>query len=263
MRWMIIMLLALQLWAVGEDVPSLFAQLGDPLFAYAQRADSLKDDSVVGCDAALYAMRADAVRMAGLAAESGQKSGAKTAYLKQLRSLQEEFDHLMSSLKRELLNSMKKSDTDRFMQIISTQPAVANQNRSLREKVVDFYKANSLQGQSAFLDNIAKQEADMDTIYTGERSTGDGSVYGGANIPSAHMRKQVIVLGTASCPYCIKARSFLREKGIPFRDLNVNTSKEGRRLYKKHHGHGVPLILVGDARIPGFNPYAILQAYGK
>jgi glutaredoxin len=271
------MLTALQLWAGGSELPSLFSKMGDPLFTYAQRVEILNSDPALGHDAAAFAARADAVRTAGLAAEKSPQSGAGSDYLKQLRGLQKMYDLLMVKVKREMLASMTADDTTRLMQLASTEPAVVNEERSLLEKLAAYCEAKGLAGRSPVLDRMVSQKARGEIHYKqGDESVffEEASVPRTAYRPSARTpaetstkkrstQKRVIVLGTPTCPYCKKARKFLRAQGIPFRDLNVNTSAEGQRLYKRYDGHGVPLILIGGTRIRGFNPAGILQAYGR
>jgi glutaredoxin len=181
-----------------------------------------------------------------------------------------------------MLASMKAEDTARLMQLASTEPSVVYEDRSLREKLRAYHEAKGLAGRSHILDRVVSQKTQGEIHY----KQGDESVFYEEDFvqrtehrPSVRTpaktstkkrstqkrsgQKQVVVLGTPTCPYCKKARRFLRAQGIPFRDLNVNTSAEGQRLYKQYNGHGVPLILVGDTRISGFNPAAILQAVGR
>jgi glutaredoxin len=282
MRWLIMMLAALQLWAGGSEFPSLFSKMGDPLFAYALKAKTLNSDPALGQDAATFAARADVVRTAGLAAEKSPQSGAGSDYLKQLRGLQKAYDRLMVKVRREMLASMKAEDTARLMQLASTEPAVVKEDRNLREKLTAYYEAKGLAGRSHIFDRMVSQNAKGEVLY----SQTDASVFYEEDFvqrtayrpplrKSAKTstkkrstqkrsgRKQVILLGTPTCPYCTRARRFLRAQRIPFRDLNVNSSAEGQRLYKKHNGHGVPMILIGDTRIRGFNPAAILRAVGR
>lgn len=277
MRWLIMMLTALQLWAGGSELPSLFSKMGDPLFAYAEGAETLEADPALGNDAVAFAAHAGAVRTAGLAAEKSPDSASGSDYLKQLRGLQKAYDRLIVKVKREMLASMQAEDTARLMQLVSTEPSVVNEDRSLREKLTAYYEAKDLAGRSQILDRMVSQNKKGEILYM----EGDASVLyeedfaqrteyrlsvgkpAKTSTKKRSTRNQVVVLGTPTCPYCTKARKFLRAQGIPFRDLNVNTSAEGQRLYRQYNGHGVPLILVGDTRISGFNPAAILQAYGR
>ncbi len=50
-----------------------------------------------------------------------------------------------------------------------------------------------------------------------------------------------------------KTKTYLSEKGVAFREYDVERSKTGRREYKRLNGKGVPIILVGDQRMDGFD----------
>ncbi|WP_123071313.1 glutaredoxin family protein [Massilia aurea] len=78
-------------------------------------------------------------------------------------------------------------------------------------------------------------------------STGDYSAY----YPDANTR--VVLYGTETCPYCIQARAYLRERAIPFIDRNVDSSDQGRRDFASLGKQAVPVILVGDRLLTGFN----------
>ena len=65
---------------------------------------------------------------------------------------------------------------------------------------------------------------------------------------------RVVMYGTATCPYCARARAYLNERGIAFADYDVQESPAAREAFGKLDGKGVPLILIGERRIEGFNP---------
>ena len=65
---------------------------------------------------------------------------------------------------------------------------------------------------------------------------------------------KVVMYGTATCPYCAKARDYLNQRGIAFADYDVQASPAAKAAFGKLDGKGVPLILIGDRRIEGFSP---------
>jgi glutaredoxin len=58
---------------------------------------------------------------------------------------------------------------------------------------------------------------------------------------------------TTWCGYCKKAKAYLSSRGIPFQELNVETSESARREFDALGGRGVPVILVGDQRMDGYD----------
>lgn len=71
-----------------------------------------------------------------------------------------------------------------------------------------------------------------------------------------HSKKsaRVTVYSTTWCGVCVKAKKWLKANRIKFREYDVETSKKGRRDYKKLKGTGVPIIMVGQQRMNGFSP---------
>ncbi|MFC0349917.1 glutaredoxin family protein [Undibacterium danionis] len=76
----------------------------------------------------------------------------------------------------------------------------------------------------------------------------------------AGTKSQIILYGTAACPYCKEARNYFQNKNIFFIDYDVNTHEKGQKDFEKLDGDIVPLILIGKRKISGFNPNAIDDA---
>jgi len=260
MKWILILLAAVQLWS-AETTPALFAQMGDPLYGYAERMGPLGTKGETGREATAFAVEAGRARRAGFAAEKEGTPAARQAYLRQLRGLQKAYDRLMAAVKREMLTAMAGNKTALLLRVASTEPPVALRDGRLRETIAAYCDANGLRGRSAFLDRVVR-EGKVATRYAEGEAAAPVSGAGGRFKPGAHVHPPVTVLSTSTCPHCIRTKQFLTERHIPFRDLNVNTTKEGRRLYKKYDARGVPMIIVGKTRITGFDPKAILRAYG-
>ncbi len=64
---------------------------------------------------------------------------------------------------------------------------------------------------------------------------------------------KVILYTTQRCGYCKMAKQFLKKNKIKYSSYDVETSKKGKRDFKKLKGKGVPIILVGDQRMTGFS----------
>ncbi|WP_338849457.1 glutaredoxin family protein [Massilia sp. W12] len=75
--------------------------------------------------------------------------------------------------------------------------------------------------------------------------------------------KQIVVYGTQTCPFCAKTREYLAGKKINFADLDVNHDKQAGKRFKEMGGKAVPVILIGNRRIDGFNEKAIEEALQK
>ena len=73
---------------------------------------------------------------------------------------------------------------------------------------------------------------------------------------------KVVMYTTPTCGYCHRAKSYFNQKGIRFTEYDVTKSPKARKQFKALNGRGVPLIVIGDQRISGFNKAAINQALG-
>ena len=74
---------------------------------------------------------------------------------------------------------------------------------------------------------------------------------------------RVIVYSTTWCGVCKKAKRWLRQNNISFREYDVEKSERGRRDYKKMNGRGVPIIKIGKKVFKGFRPSRMTTALRK
>jgi len=65
--------------------------------------------------------------------------------------------------------------------------------------------------------------------------------------------KKVVMYSTSWCGYCRQARQFFARHQIPFTELDIEKDANAKIAYDKLNGRGVPLILIDDARMTGFN----------
>jgi glutaredoxin 3 len=66
--------------------------------------------------------------------------------------------------------------------------------------------------------------------------------------------KRVVIYSTPTCPYCKRAKDYLTRKGIPYREYNVAADRDAaKEMVKKSGQMGVPVILIGDEVLIGFN----------
>jgi glutaredoxin len=72
----------------------------------------------------------------------------------------------------------------------------------------------------------------------------------------------VIMYMTAWCPYCVKARTYLRSLGVNLVEYNIEQDKTKREemLFKSGGSGGVPLTDVEGIIIRGYNPDALKAA---
>ena len=65
--------------------------------------------------------------------------------------------------------------------------------------------------------------------------------------------KTVVLFSTSWCGYCRQAARHFRKNNIPFTEHDIEKSAYAAREYKKLDGRGVPVILIGEKRMNGFD----------
>ncbi len=73
---------------------------------------------------------------------------------------------------------------------------------------------------------------------------------------------KVTVYSSNTCPYCVSAKQYLSENGVEFEEKNVQTNAEARQELMQMGHMGVPVILIDDEEIVGFDKDRIDSALG-
>ena len=77
------------------------------------------------------------------------------------------------------------------------------------------------------------------------------------------MEKKVVIYSTPTCPYCIRAKQFLKDNNINFQDINVAQDEDqAEEMIKKSGQMGVPVLDIAGTIIVGFDKERIKQALG-
>ncbi len=76
---------------------------------------------------------------------------------------------------------------------------------------------------------------------------------------------QVTVYSTAPCPYCTRAKAFLAQRGVDFKEIMIPPSDhEGRqRLVEATGGYTFPQIIIDGRSIGGWHEMAALDRAGE
>lgn len=65
---------------------------------------------------------------------------------------------------------------------------------------------------------------------------------------------RVIVFSTPTCSFCNMAKSYFRQKGVQFRDIDVSRDMAAARDMVRRSGQqGVPVIDIGGKIVVGFD----------
>ncbi|MFJ2364161.1 glutaredoxin family protein [Pseudomonas sp. NPDC087697] len=71
---------------------------------------------------------------------------------------------------------------------------------------------------------------------------------------------RVVLYATDWCGYCKAIRRYLDQKGIPYKEFDIEKDAEARKVYEALGGRGIPMLDVNGTLIRGFEPETILAA---
>ena len=72
------------------------------------------------------------------------------------------------------------------------------------------------------------------------------------------MADKITVYSTPTCPYCVRAKQFLKDSNVAFDDINVAVDHEkAQEMVDKTGQMGVPVIDIDGEIIVGFDKDAI------
>jgi len=76
---------------------------------------------------------------------------------------------------------------------------------------------------------------------------------------------KIVIYTTPFCPYCLRAKRLLAQKGATFEEIDVSGDWEARaKLVQKAGGlTTVPQIWIGDAHVGGSDELHALERAGK
>ena len=185
-----------------------------------------------------------------------EKSSDRTKqkhYLQQLRKLQKQHDVLAILLQKKLANAIREDDYALFSTMISSNATLFFDKKKLKKEIYLYYVKHHKQGAIVSLQQRMNKDNKTIEVF----SPAPQNYANDSNPPRKQQhhatRNSVTVLSTPSCPYCKKAKRYLRSKGVAFRDYNINSSSEGKRLYKQYNGNGVPVVIINGKVIRGYS----------
>ena len=78
------------------------------------------------------------------------------------------------------------------------------------------------------------------------------------------MTAKVIMYATRFCPYCMRARRLLKNKGVEFEEIRVSSGNELWREMEELSGRNtVPQIFINDESVGGYDDIATLNQIGE
>jgi glutaredoxin len=238
------------------SIPPQYAAISTPLFEARAAFYRLPADDYAVREAVLqYAVMCDQAQEFGYKSSHSHDMKEQKAYLKKLQTLQSHYDKLSVFMLRELDRAIETEGYPLFLSIINSEMDTLFDNPNLKERIYAYYCANRFFKISPYLDKRINDERQTIIYY----NTAGGNRYAYSNTPNARFR-EVRILTTPFCPYCLRTTNFLRKNGIRFTEYDIHSSEEGQALYEKLGGRGVPLLIINNTVIRGYNESKMRKA---
>ncbi|MCU7877336.1 MAG: glutaredoxin 3 [Candidatus Thiodiazotropha sp. (ex. Lucinoma kazani)] len=75
---------------------------------------------------------------------------------------------------------------------------------------------------------------------------------------------QVVMYSTAICPYCVRAKHLLENKGVAFEEIRIEHDHDVmQEMMHRSNRHTVPQIFIGDFHVGGYDDLASLEISGQ
>ena len=74
----------------------------------------------------------------------------------------------------------------------------------------------------------------------------------------------IVMYSTNWCPYCVRAKAFLQQKGVEFEEINLADDPNVReKIHELTGGSTVPQIVIHGTPIGGYDDLRRLDATGE
>ncbi|WP_345976700.1 glutaredoxin domain-containing protein [Sulfurimonas sp. HSL3-7] len=242
------------LFSIG--IPSQYAAISTPLFeARAAFYRLPADDYAVREKVLQYAVMCNQVQEFGYKSSPMHDRQLQKAYLKKLHQLQSHYEKLSVFMLRELNRAIDTDNYPQFLSIVNTKMDTFFEDPNLKERIYAYYCANRFFKSSQYLDKRINDERQTIIHYNTARE----NRYAYSSTPNARFR-EVRILTTSFCPYCTRTKNFLRQNGIRFSEYDIHGSEKGKALYEKLGGRGVPVLIINNTVIHGYNESKMQKA---
>jgi murein DD-endopeptidase MepM/ murein hydrolase activator NlpD len=175
-RKIIFIVLCMSALLHAKPNPSLFAQLGDPLYESVAPFGTLGDIPELKEAVAQYEADAKKVMACGEEAEAKNDGALKQKYLNELRSLEKRYASLLHLLHSRIDAAVAKDDYALLERLLRYEFANLLHPRALSEKTLEYYKQKNSKTKIPFLEKkiaTARITVEKEFFATPEKATFD------------------------------------------------------------------------------------------
>jgi glutaredoxin len=73
-------------------------------------------------------------------------------------------------------------------------------------------------------------------------------------------KPDIIMLGAWWCSYCYQAKRYFQKNEIHYCEYDMENTETGKSLYQESGGGAIPVLLIGEYQLKGFNEQQIERA---
>ena len=230
----------------GAHYPTPFSDLAHPLFKTRVQLDSLTQVPALRQVTLDYVRHSDHVLGHYYRIKMSSSAQEKKNYRKALIKLQEEHSDLVAYTKSHMHTIIEEDNYPLFLKLIRTKSPIFYSDAYLREEIYTYYHAHRHIETSCYLDTRIKNEwGDLAYFYPRKR-------FNYATTENAYYR-EVILITTDKSPYAEKIKAFFKYNHVKFKTLDYEKDKEAQALFTKFKGKGIPLLIINNRTLVGYN----------
>lgn len=228
--------------------PEPYQEIAEPLFKARVSYDALLYHDELRDKVYPYIVESDRVLGKYLPLDMDSPESQKEAYLRDLKALQKQYQTLNIFLHRQLTQVIDKDDYPLFLALVRTNNNAYFTDPYLREKIYTYYQANREREDSCILDTRIKQEWDVLAHYFPKNA-----LVNYENLGDAYYR-EVLLITTEDSPYGAKIAEFFKKNRVKYKKYDLS-SEEGAALFKKFKGNRIPLVIINNRVVEGYNEF--------
>ena len=240
------LLLTISLSLFGAHYPTPFSDLAHPLFKTRVQLDALTEVPTLRQVTLDYVRHSDHVLGHFYRIKMSSSAQDKKEYHQALVKLEEEHADLVAYTKSYIQTVIEDDNYPLFLKMVRTKSPIFYKDAYLREKVYTYYHEHRAVETSCYLDTRIKNEwTDLAYFYPTKK-------FNYASTDNAYYR-EVFLITIDKSPYGKKIKAFFKHNNVKYKTLNYEKNKEAKQLFKKFKGQGIPLLIINNRTLVGYN----------